>query len=167
MPTTDFKNPHEIATQVVRDNYGPDGDPEVWAAALHEADVSRALSWSAAENLVKDKHLLDAALEAGHLDGDGILALIRAAAEAVRAQFDATSRLPSELNDRIDSDLEESDYSVYVLDGQTALHTEQHGPENDEGDCYHDALVLIDGIRGERAVRYIMHPNGSIASSQV
>lgn len=85
---------------------------------------------------------------------------ITAAIEADRAQRPKpSSNLPDILNTYIDWLCGGTDYSVYVLDGQTAECTEKHAPSNTGGDCYHDALVLMDD---DTALRFVLDPDGSI-----
>ena len=73
-----------------------------------------------------------------------------------------TSHLPEVLTNIIDWVCDSRDYSIYVLDGQTAECTEKHDPENVGGSCYHDALVIVDGPNGERAMKFVLEPNGSL-----
>jgi hypothetical protein len=73
------KTPEQIAIAVTLENYGRESDPEVWEASR---DVDNPSAH------VPVRHLLDAALTAGHLDGDGIMSMLRAAVEADRAQHE-------------------------------------------------------------------------------
>jgi hypothetical protein len=59
------------AEKIVYDNYGPDGDPEVYSEA---ADNASAFGGPV------DQYLLGVAISLGHLDSDGILAMLREAA---------------------------------------------------------------------------------------
>lgn len=67
-------NAHDIAERVVYVNYGPEGDIEVF----REAEAIVMLGTGAGH--VDTKALLAGALSLGHLDADGILAMIREAA---------------------------------------------------------------------------------------
>lgn len=67
MPDSGF-----IADTVVWENYGPDGDAFIWEVALEMCDGD--------EDKVTGKLVLDLAIGMGHLDGDGIMAMLRNAA---------------------------------------------------------------------------------------
>jgi hypothetical protein len=67
-------NAHDIAERLVYVNYGPEGDIE----AFREAEAIVMLGTG--EGDVDAKALLAGALSLGHLDADGILAMIREAA---------------------------------------------------------------------------------------
>lgn len=71
-----MKTPAEIVAQVVLENYGPEGDPELYAAAQAEARPADPGTTV----------LLDYAAWMRDLNGDGVRALMRAAVEADRAQ---------------------------------------------------------------------------------
>lgn len=64
-------NSDMAAYSVVWENYGPEGDPEVWAACE---------SFAGSGMTITPKLMLDLAIDMGHLDGDGILAMLRASA---------------------------------------------------------------------------------------
>lgn len=70
------------------------------------------------------------------------------------------THLPTDLNEAIDTEFADSDYSVYVLDGQTA------GPDHacdGSDDDYHDAIVLVDvGPGPEHVHKFTRRPDGSI-----
>lgn len=65
---------HDVADRIVHENYGPDGDAEVYREAIAISTLATA------QADVDSKTLLAGALALGHLDADGILALIREAA---------------------------------------------------------------------------------------
>jgi hypothetical protein len=55
---------------VVLENYGPEEHPELWRSCPEDEDNDTDL-----------KYILDAAIAEGILDGDGILAMMRAVAQ--------------------------------------------------------------------------------------
>lgn len=93
-------------------------------------------------------------------------ALIRAI-NTDRDNRDHATRIPPELDAWIEEDTPTSDYSLYVLDRQTADHTEQHGPYNTNGSCYHDVVVIVDGHDGESATKYTQEPDGQITARAI
>lgn len=66
---------HDAAERTAYENYGPEGDIEVF----RDAEALAAFG----DGDVTTRDLIAAALDAGHLDADGILAMMRGAAERV------------------------------------------------------------------------------------
>lgn len=71
------KTPDEIVSQVVLDNYGPEGDAELYEMTQGEYGTAEPST----------VELLTGAAFHRFLDGDGVRALMRAAVEADRAQI--------------------------------------------------------------------------------
>ena len=65
------------------------------------------------------------------------------------------SHIPEALTQEISRVVGHVDYTVYVLDGQTA---QAAGTE----DSWYDALIIVDTVTGVRAIKFVQDPNGQI-----
>lgn len=72
------QTPEEIIDQVIYENYGPEGDIEVFRDAENLAMIG--------DGDVDTNTLLSAALDSGNLDADGLLAIMRNIARRVQQQ---------------------------------------------------------------------------------